>query len=57
MGIVDREEEHGNDEGEADFDRDEDLEVGKEGKPRLKRVLPLIRPVLTYWDSIYYLMK
>ena len=31
MGILDREEERSNDEGEADFDGDEDLEVGGEG--------------------------
>ena len=39
MRILDREEERSDDEGEADFDGDEDLEVGGEGEPRLKRVL------------------
>ena len=39
MEILDREEERSDDEGEADFDGDEDLEVGGEGEPRLKRVL------------------
>ena len=39
MKILDREEELSNDEGEPDLDGDEDLEVGGEGKPRLKRVL------------------
>ena len=34
-----REGERSDDEGEADFDGDEDLEVGGEGEPRLKKVL------------------
>ena len=57
MRILDREEERSDDEGEADFDGDEDLEVGGEGEPRLKRVLQLIRPVPTRWNSTYYLVK
>ena len=57
MNILHREEERSDDEGEADFDGDEDLEVGGEGEPRLKRVLRLIRPVLTHWNSTYYLVK
>ena len=57
MRILDREEEHSDDEGEADFDRDEDLEVGGEGEPYLKKVLRLIRPVPTCWNSTYYLVK
>ena len=36
MEILDREEERSDDEGEADFDGDKDLEVGGEGEPRLK---------------------
>ena len=51
MNILDREEEHSDDEEEPDFDGDEDLEVGGEGEPRLKRVLRLIRPVLIRWNS------
>ena len=39
MEILHREEECNNDEGEADFDGDEDLEVGGEGEPCLKKVL------------------
>ena len=57
MEILDREEERSDDEGEANFDRDEDLDVGGEGEPRLKRVLQLIRVVLTRWKSTYSLMK
>ena len=57
MEILDWEVERSDDEGEPDLDGDEDLEVGGEGKPRLKRVLRLIRPVLTRWNSTYYLVK
>ena len=57
MEILDREEEHSDDEGEADFDGDEDLEVGGEGEPHLKRVLRLIRHVSTHWNLTYYLVK
>ena len=57
MNILDWEEEGSDDEGEADFDGDEDLEVGGEGEPRLKRVLQLIRLVPTRWNSTYYLVK
>ena len=39
MEILDQEEEHNDDEAKADFDGDEDLEVGGEGTPRLKKVL------------------
>ena len=38
MEILDWEERN-DDEGEPDLDGDEDLEVGGEGEPRLKRVL------------------
>ena len=57
MEILHREEERSDDEGEADFDGDEDLEVGGDGEPRLKRVLQLIRPVPTHWNSACYLVK
>ena len=57
MNILHREEERSDDEGEANFDGDEDFEVGGEGEPHLKRVLRLIRPVPTRWNSTYYLVK
>ena len=57
MRILDQEEERSNDEGEADFDRDEDLEVGGEGEPRLKKVFLLIRPMPAHWNSTFYLVK
>ena len=39
MEILHQEEERSDDEGEATFEGDEDLEVGGEGEPHLKRVL------------------
>ena len=57
MNILHWEEERSDDEAEADFDGYEDLEVGGEGEPRLKRVLRLIRPVPTRRNSTYYLVK
>ena len=57
MEILNQEEERSDDEGETNLDGDEDLEVGGEGEPHLKRVLQLIRPVPTRWNSTYYLVK
>ena len=39
MEILHRQKRSSDDEGEPDFDGDEDLEVGGEGEPRLKKVL------------------
>ena len=57
MEILDRQEERNKDEGEANCDGDEDLDVGGEGQPRLKNILQLIRPIPTHWNSTYYLVK
>ena len=51
MEILNRQEEHSNDEREVDLDRDENFEVGGEGKPRLKKVLRLLTPMATRWNS------
>ena len=51
MEILNREEECSNDEREADFDGDEDFEVGGEGQLRFKKVLRLLRPMTTRWSS------
>ena len=45
------------DENNADYDGDEDFDVGGEGHPRLKQVLQLLRTVLTRWNSAYYAIK
>ena len=42
---------------DADYDGDEDFDVGGEGQPHLKQVLQLLRPVLTCWNSMYYTIK
>ena len=57
LEILNWEEERSDDEREADFDGDEDFEVGGEGQSRLKKVLRLVRPVATRWNSMYYLIK
>ena len=50
-------EEGNNDESDADYDGDEDFDVGGEGQPHLKQVLRLLRPMLTNWNSMYYTIK
>ena len=57
MEILNWEEEHSDDEGEADFYKDEDFEDGGEGPPRLKKVLQFLRTVATRWNSTSYLIK
>ena len=50
-------EECSDDESDADYDGDKDSDVGGEGQPRLKKVLRLLRPVPTHWNSMYYTNK
>ena len=50
-------EERSDDESDADYDGDEDFDVGGEGQPRLKKVSQLLRPVPTHWNSMYYTIK
>ena len=50
-------EEGSDDERDTDYDRDEDFDVKGEWQPRLKKVLRLLRPVATRWNSMYYLIK
>ena len=57
MGILDRQEERSEDEGEADCDGDKELDIGGKGQPRLKNILRLIRLVLTHWNSTYDIVK
>ena len=45
-------EERSDDESDANYDGDEDFDVGGEGQPRLKQVLQLLRPMLTRWNSM-----
>ena len=50
-------EERSDDESDADYDGDEDFDVGGEGQPHLKQVLPLLSPMPTRWNSMYYTIK
>ena len=50
-------EERNDDESDADYDGEEDFDVGGEGQPHLKKVLRLLRPMLTRWNSMYYTTK
>ena len=45
------------DEGNADFDGEEGLSYNAQGKPKAKKVLRLLTPVSTHWNSMYYLMQ
>ena len=57
MEILNWEEECSDNKREADFDGDEDFEVGGEGQPHLKKVLQLLRPLVTRWNFKCYLIK
>ena len=57
MEILNWEEGRSDDERKADFDRDEDFKVGGEGQPRFKKVLRLLRPMVTHWNFMYYTIK
>lgn len=45
------------DKGETDFDGDEGLSCDAESKPQVKKVLRLLSPVSTHWNSMYDLIK
>ena len=57
LQILKRVEECNDDESDANYDGDEDFDVGGEGQPRWKKVLRLLRPVPTRWNSMYYTIK
>ena len=50
-------EEHSDDDSDANYDGDEDFDVGGQGQPCLNKVLRLLRPVPTHWNSMYYTIK
>ena len=52
LKILQRAEELSDDESDADYDGDEDFDVGGEGQPRLKQVLRFLRPMPTRWNSM-----
>ena len=51
-----REAECSDDEGDVDFDGEEELSYDAQGKAQAKKVLRLLTPVSTHWDSMYYLI-
>ena len=50
-------EERSDDERDANYDGDEDFNVGGEWQPHLKKVLGLLRPMPIHWNSINYTIK
>ena len=44
-------------EGDIDFDGEEGLSCDAQGKPQMKKVLRLLTPVSTHWNSMYYLIQ
>ena len=57
LQILKRAEELSDDESDDDCDGDEDFDVGGEGQPRFKKMLRLLRPVPTCWNSMDYTIK
>ena len=57
LQILKRAEELSDDESDADYNGDEDFNVGGEGQPCLKQVLRLLRPLPTRWNSMYCTVK
>ena len=45
------------DEGDADFDGEEGISCDAQGKPQAKKLLRLLTPVSTRWNSMYYLIQ
>ena len=57
LEMLHREAECSDDEGDADFDGEEGLSCDAQGKPQAKKVLRLLTPVSTRWNSMYYLIQ
>ena len=57
LKIQKRAEERNDEERDADYDGDEDFDVGGGGQPLLKKVLQLLTPVPTRWNSLSYTIK
>ena len=45
------------DKGDTDFDGEEVLSCDAQGKPQVKKMLRLLTPVSTRWNSMYYLIQ
>ena len=57
LEMLHQEAECSDDEGDADFDGEEGLSWDAQGKPQGKKVLRLLTPVSTRWNSMYYLIQ
>ena len=57
LEMLHREAECNDDNGDADFDGEEGLSYNAQGKPQVKKVLRLLTPVSTRWNSMYYLIQ
>ena len=57
LKILKWEEERSHDKSDADYHGDEDFDVGREGQPRLKKVLRLLRSMSTRSNSMFYIIK
>ena len=55
--MLHQEAECSDDEGDADFDGEEGLSCDAQGKTRAKKVLRLLTPMSTRWNSMYYLIQ
>ena len=55
--MLHQEAECSDDEGDADFDGEEGLSCDAQGKPQARKVLRLLTPVSTCWNSMYYLIQ
>ena len=57
LEMLHQEAECSDDEGDADFDGEEGLSCDARGKPQVKKVLRLLTPMSTCWNSMYYLIQ
>ena len=57
LEMLHREAECSDGEGDASFDGEKGLSCDAQGKPQVKKVLRLLTPVSTRWNSMYYLIQ
>ena len=57
LEMLHREAEYSDDKDDADFDGEEGFSCDAQGKPQMKKVLRLLKPMHTCWNSMYYLIQ
>ena len=57
LEMLHQEAECNDDEGDVDFGGEEGLSCDAQGKPQMKKILRLLTPVSTRWNSMYYLIQ